>query len=63
MKAEKVKVILEETWYPANVANFIARESGAKVLVVPQTPGAVQGTEDYIAHLDYLVTAVADALK
>ena len=62
MKAEKVKVILLETWYPADVAKLVARESGAKVLVVPQTPGAVQGTEDYIAHLDYLVTTIANAL-
>ena len=63
MKAEKEKVILVETWYPANAANFIACESGAKVLIVPQTPGAVQGTEYYIAHLDYLVTVVTEALK
>ena len=62
MKAEKVRVILLETWYPADVAKLVARESGAKVLVVPQTPGAVQGTEDYIAHLDYLVTTVVNAL-
>ena len=63
MKAEQVKVILLETWYPADVANFVAHKSGAKVLVVPQTPGAVQGTEDYIAHLDYLVTTIANALQ
>ena len=62
MKAEKVQVILLETWYPADVAKLVARESGAKVVVVPQTPGAVKGTEDYIAHLDYLVTTVVNAL-
>jgi zinc/manganese transport system substrate-binding protein len=62
MKAEQMKVILLETWYPADLANLVARETGAKVLVVPQTPGAVKGTEDYIAHLDSLVTTVANAL-
>ena len=63
MKEEKVRVILLETWYPADTANLVARESGARVLVVPQTPGATKGTEDYIAHLDALVTAVAAALR
>jgi zinc/manganese transport system substrate-binding protein len=63
MRDEGVKVILVESWYRPTVADLVARETGAKVLVVPQSPGAVQGTEDYIAHLDYLVTAVANALK
>ncbi len=62
MKEEKARVILLETWYPAEVSNLMARETGAKVLVVPQTPGAVKGTEDYISHMDYLVNAVAKAL-
>jgi hypothetical protein len=29
---------------------------------VPQSPGAVKGTETYIGHLDALVTALARAL-
>jgi ABC-type Zn uptake system ZnuABC Zn-binding protein ZnuA len=62
MKAAKVRVILLETWYPTDVAQLVARETGGKVLVVPQTPGAVKGTEEYIAHLDFLVTTVAHAL-
>ncbi len=62
MKDAKIKVILIETWYPTEVANFVARETGARVLVVPSLPGAVKGTEDYIAHMDYLVDAIAKAL-
>ncbi len=63
MKQEKVKVILLESWYPADISNFVARETGARVVVVPQTPGAVKGTNDYISHIDYLVNAVAAALS
>lgn len=63
MREEKIKVILVETWYPPDVPNLVARETGAKVLIVPQLPGAVRSTEDYIAHLDHLVNAVATALK
>lgn len=62
MRDEKVKVILLESWYPPDVSNFVARETGAAVLVLPQTPGAVKGTDDYISHLDHLVTALAKAL-
>lgn len=63
MRDEKVRVILQESWYPRDLADLLARETGARLLVVPQSPGAVKGTEDYIAHLDYLVGAIADALR
>ena len=63
MKDENIRVILLETWYPADTAKLVARETGARVLVVPQSPGAVKGTEDYIAHIDALVNAVANALQ
>lgn len=63
MKQEKVKVILHETYYPTDVSDFIARQTGATVLVVPQLPGAIKGTDTYISHLDYLVNAIAHALK
>jgi len=33
------------------------------VLIIPQSPGAVKGTEDYIAHMEYLVRAVAEGLR
>jgi hypothetical protein len=32
------------------------------VLVVPQSPGAVKGTDTYISHLDALVAAMARAM-
>lgn len=40
----------------------MARAAGARGLVVPQTPGAVKGTETYVAHLDALVGALSRAL-
>jgi zinc/manganese transport system substrate-binding protein len=63
MKDEKVRVILVETWYPPDVPNLVARETGARVVTLPQTPGAVKGTEDYVRHLDHVVTAIANALR
>src|SRR3989442_8814292 len=63
MRDARVTVILQESWYPRDTAKLIAQETGATLLVVPQSPGAVKGTEDYISHLEYLVGAIADALK
>jgi zinc/manganese transport system substrate-binding protein len=63
MSAEHVKVILHESWYPRELSDLVAQRAGATVLVVPQTPGAVKGTHDYVAHLDYLVGALARALR
>jgi zinc/manganese transport system substrate-binding protein len=63
MSAERVRVILHESWYPRELTDLVAQRTGATVLVVPQTPGAVKGTDDYVAHLDYLVGALASALR
>ena len=62
MRERRVKVVLVESWYPADTPLAVARAAGAQVLVVPQSPGAVKGTDTYISHLDALVTAMARAL-
>jgi zinc/manganese transport system substrate-binding protein len=62
MRERRAKVVLVESWYPTDAATAVARAAGAQVLVVPQSPGAVKGTETYISHLDALVTAMARAL-
>jgi ABC-type Zn uptake system ZnuABC Zn-binding protein ZnuA len=63
MRERNVRIILHESWYPTDVTSRIAKETGAKMVVVPQSPGATKGTEDYIAHFDHLVDALAAALK
>jgi ABC-type Zn uptake system ZnuABC Zn-binding protein ZnuA len=62
MRDQRAKVVLLESWYPRDVAAAVARAAGARVVVVPQSPGAIKGTGTYIAHLDALVGAVAAAL-
>jgi ABC-type Zn uptake system ZnuABC Zn-binding protein ZnuA len=62
MRERGVKVVLVESWYPTDTPMAVARAAGAQILVVPQSPGAVKGTDTYIGHLDALVTAVAAAL-
>jgi len=62
MRERRVRVALLESWYPSDTAAAVARAAGARVLVVPQSPGATKGTDRYIAPMDTLVTAVAAAL-
>jgi ABC-type Zn uptake system ZnuABC Zn-binding protein ZnuA len=63
MKEQRARVVVLESWYPPDTAAAVARQAGARLVVVPQSPGAVRGTEEYIAHMDYLVTALARALS
>jgi ABC-type Zn uptake system ZnuABC Zn-binding protein ZnuA len=62
MRERRAKVVLLESWYPTASADTVARAAGARVLVLPQSPGAVKGTDTYITHLDFLVTSLARAL-
>lgn len=62
MRERRVKVVLIESWYPTDSATAVARAAGARVLVLPQSPGAAKGTDTYIKHLDFLVTSLARAL-
>ena len=62
MRERRVKIVLVESWYPTDTPAAVARAAGARILVVPQSPGATKGTDTYIGHLDALVTAVAGAL-
>jgi ABC-type Zn uptake system ZnuABC Zn-binding protein ZnuA len=62
MKDQRARVVVLENWYPSDTAASVARLAGAKLVVIPQSPGAVRGTEEYITHMDYLVSALARAL-
>jgi zinc/manganese transport system substrate-binding protein len=62
MKEQRARVVVLESWYPPETAAAVARLAGARLVVIPQSPGATRGTEDYIAHMDYLVTTLARAL-
>jgi ABC-type Zn uptake system ZnuABC Zn-binding protein ZnuA len=62
MRERRVRVVLVESWYQTPTPAAVARAAGARILVVPQSPGATRCTDTYIGHLDALVTAVAGAL-
>jgi ABC-type Zn uptake system ZnuABC Zn-binding protein ZnuA len=63
MKEQKIKAILVEPWNDVKLANRVAEEAGAKALVMATAVGAVKGADNYIAAIDYNITALAKALR
>jgi ABC-type Zn uptake system ZnuABC Zn-binding protein ZnuA len=63
MKEDKIKVILAVPWADHKLAERIAQEAGAKVVLVANGVGAVKGADTYLDTIDYNVKAVAQALK
>jgi len=63
MKAKNVKIIMVEPYFDLKTPNSIARETGAKVLVMAPSVGAEKEITDYISLFDYDVKLLAAALK
>ena len=61
MKNAGCKLILIEHFRPRRFPDAIARETGAKVVVLPAAVGA-EGTTDYFSMIDAMVNRIADAL-
>jgi zinc/manganese transport system substrate-binding protein len=63
MKRQGIKLILVEPYFDLKTPNAIARETGAKVLVMPPSVGGVKEATDYIRLFDYDVNLLASTLK
>jgi zinc/manganese transport system substrate-binding protein len=63
IKADRIKVVLVEPWNDVKLAERVAQEAGARALVIATSVGAVKGSDDYIAAIDYNVRTLAEALK
>lgn len=62
MKQKGVKVILMESFRARRYADLLARESGAKVVVIPGAIGGERGINDYFQFIDTVVDRVAGSL-
>ena len=62
MKSEGVKLILIETFRPHRTPEKVAAETGAKLLILPASVGAVPKASDYVGLIDYNVAQIAAAL-
>lgn len=63
MKKEGIKLILVEPYFDLKTPNAIARDTGAKVLVMPPSVGGVKQAADYIRLFDYNVELLVSTLK
>jgi zinc/manganese transport system substrate-binding protein len=63
MKRQNIKIILVEPYFDLKTPNAIARDTGARVLVMPPSVGGVKGATSYIQLFDYDVKLLVDAAK
>ncbi len=63
MKRQGVKIILVEPYFDLQTPNKMARDTGAKVLVMPPSVGGVKDASNYIQLFDYDVNLLVSAAK
>jgi zinc/manganese transport system substrate-binding protein len=55
MKAQGVKVILSSPYFEIRYAQFVSKNTGAKIVLLAHQVGSRPGTDDYIKMIDYNV--------
>jgi zinc/manganese transport system substrate-binding protein len=63
MKKQNVKIIMVEPYFDLKTPNSIARETGAKVLVLAPSVGGAKTVTDYFKLFDYDVDTIVAAIK
>ncbi|MBU4346644.1 MAG: metal ABC transporter substrate-binding protein [Candidatus Omnitrophica bacterium] len=63
IKERNVKVILMEVFYDEKPARFVAGQTSAKVVVVPNSVGGINEAKDYFNLIDTIVEKLVEALK
>ncbi|MEO5657056.1 MAG: metal ABC transporter substrate-binding protein [Nitrospiria bacterium] len=62
IRREQVKVILMEPYHERSMPDLLARQTGARVVVIAPAAGAARTANDYFALFDMGVTRLAEAL-
>ena len=63
MKRQGIKLILVEPYFDLQTPNKIARDTGAKVLVMPPSVGGVKEVQDYLQLFDYDINLLITSIK
>lgn len=63
VKKDRIRVIVSEPQLSPKIPQAVAQETGARVVVLTPLPGALPGTEDYLAMMRYNARALAEALR
>jgi zinc/manganese transport system substrate-binding protein len=63
MKRQSVKIIMVEPYFDLKTPNAIARETGARVVVLAPSVGGTKEVTDYFKLFDYDITSMVAAIK
>jgi ABC-type Zn uptake system ZnuABC Zn-binding protein ZnuA len=63
IKKQKVKAVVSEIQLSQRLPELLARETGARVVVLTTLPGGLPRTETYLDMLRYNVLQLANALE
>ncbi len=62
VRDQKVRLVLQEFFYPYNLSKIFAKKAGAKLLILPTMTGASK-SKDYFEMMDRLIGMVVEGLK
>lgn len=63
IKAEKIPLIMVDNFYDPALPNNIAKQTGAKVVVLPNQVGGEPDIKTYFDLIDHIIGKLTDALK
>ena len=63
MKNEGVKLIIIEQFRERKIPEFVADQTGAKIVILPIMVGGQKEIQDYLALFDYNINQIVSALK
>lgn len=63
IKKEGVKLILVDNFYDPSLPKYIAKETGAKLVILPNQTGGEEGTETYFKLIDHILDRMLKAIK
>lgn len=63
IRRDKIKVIIMEVFYDEKPARFVAAETGARVIIVPNSVGGTKEAKDYFSLMDTIIDKLVEGLK
>ena len=63
IQRDRIRVIVSEPQLNQKIPELLARETGARIVVLTPLPGGLPGTETYLDMLRYDVLQLAKALE
>jgi ABC-type Zn uptake system ZnuABC Zn-binding protein ZnuA len=63
IKEQRVRLVMAEPFADRKTVELVARDGGARAVVLPSAVGGVKGVETYLDLMDHLVRGLAQALR